>query len=98
MGHTKLDQLKDLKGELETIARLDGVKQKSPGIFYLKTAPFLHFHDKDGKRWADIKTTDDEWKSVEIDFNPSPKAKSQFVKAAQDAYKKLKSKKATSRN
>jgi len=92
MGHTTADNLKDIQSELEMIARLEGVKQKSPGIFYLKTTPFLHFHDKDGKRWADVKTVDGGWQSVEINFNPSTKIKTAFVKIAESAHKKLHSK------
>ncbi len=89
MGHTKADQLKDLKNELDIIASFEGVKQKSPGIFYWKTTSFLHFHDKDGKRWADVKTPDGDWLSIEIDFNATAKDKIAFVKVAQAAYKKL---------
>ena len=90
MGHTKAEQLKDLKSELEAISRLDGMKQKSPGIFYLKSTSFHHFHDKDGKRWADVKTPTGDWESIAIDFNASEKDKTAFMKAAKMAHQKLK--------
>ncbi len=55
MGHTKLELIGDLAFELAALRLLPGIKEKKPGIFYFKALPFLHFHDKDGVRWADIK-------------------------------------------
>ncbi|MBI2963558.1 MAG: hypothetical protein HYY35_07370 [Deltaproteobacteria bacterium] len=50
------DQLGDLKGVLAGIRRLRGVSEPRPGIFYLGQVPFLHFHRKDGARWADVRS------------------------------------------
>jgi hypothetical protein len=85
MGHTKPESLIDLEHEFEIIRSLEGVKEKKPGIFYLKATSFLHFHDKDGKRWADVKTHDG-WLQLDIDFDANPKSKLKFIKAAKDAH------------
>ena len=51
-----LDDLADLFAELRTRA---GVVEKAPGVFYVRRAPFLHFHRTvDGGRRADVKTRD----------------------------------------
>lgn len=54
MGHTKPQDLEDLKPVLDYIRTLEGLKEKTSNIFYYKSAPFLHFHDKNGKRWAEV--------------------------------------------
>ena len=66
----------------------ENIKEKSSGVFYFKSVPFLHFHDKDGKRWADVKVGS-EWKHLEIDFKPSEKAKNSFLKSVQVAHESL---------
>jgi hypothetical protein len=34
---------------------LRSVRERSPGVFYVKGLPFLHFHLKEGRRWADVR-------------------------------------------
>jgi hypothetical protein len=49
----ELDDLADLLAELRTWT---GVVEKKPNVFYVRRAPFLHFHLVDGgRRRADIK-------------------------------------------
>jgi hypothetical protein len=48
-----LDDLADLLAEVRTWA---GVVEKSPGVFYVRRQPFLHFHlVQGGRRRADVK-------------------------------------------
>ena len=49
MSHIKPELVEDLCNELDTIKTLKGIKEKSFGIFYYKSIPFLHFHNKDGR-------------------------------------------------
>jgi len=88
MAHTKPADLKDLEQELSELRSLPGLKEKSPGIFYFKSVSFLHFHDKDGKRWADVKV-DGCWNKLPVDFRASTAAKAKFLKAALDAHAKI---------
>lgn len=81
MGRCDPSLLKDLKNELADIAKLPGLKEKSPGTFYWKQIPFLHFHVKDEDRWADVKISKKEWgKIVPIPFEPSKAARTVFLK------------------
>lgn len=89
MGHTKPALLADIQKELEIIRSIGGIKEKTPGIFYLKSVPFLHFHDSGGRRWADVKTPDGVWKSIDIDFKATRTQKASFVETARVAHEKL---------
>lgn len=48
--------LTDLNPVLAAVRTWDGVVEKTPGVFYLRREPFLHFHlAADGRRRADVK-------------------------------------------
>ena len=51
-GTDTLEQLRDLLVELRQRTLL---KEKSPGIFYVKSKAFLHFHDDPSGIFADVK-------------------------------------------
>lgn len=55
MGRCKYEKLKDLEQALNEIRKLVDLKEPKPGIFYLKSQGFMHFHEKDEKIWADVK-------------------------------------------
>jgi hypothetical protein len=88
MGRAKPDSLKDLASEFAKIEKLAGVKHKSFGTFYYKNTPLLHFHEKDGKRWADLRIAE-KWQKVEIDFSADAKVKKQFLGAVTEAHQAL---------
>jgi hypothetical protein len=88
MGHTKPSSLVDLKEELEFIGALPSIRQKSPGIFYFKSVPFLHFHDENGNRWADVKING-KWQMFKICFAASKAVRATFVKDIELAHKKI---------
>jgi hypothetical protein len=48
-----LDQLAPLLGAIRKHARL---KERKPGVFYLKSAAFLHFHEDPAGLFADLQT------------------------------------------
>lgn len=54
MAHAKADDLKDLKPLLGDIRTLHELKEKSLGCFYLKGKGVLHFHIKQGRRYAHV--------------------------------------------
>ncbi|MGZ3695460.1 MAG: hypothetical protein ACXWQO_15205 [Bdellovibrionota bacterium] len=88
MAHTKPEQLADLESELAEISLLPGLKEKSRGIFYYKSVPFLHFHDAEEERCADIKL-DGTWSRISL---PAPAKKTEsekFLRAVKSAHKKL---------
>ncbi len=51
-GTAALDQLEDL---LSKIRGLPDLKEKSRGVFYLRSKPFLHFHDDPAGLFADLR-------------------------------------------
>jgi len=85
MGHTKPENLLDISAELRAVRHLDSIEERKPGIFYLKRIPFLHFHDKDGKRWADIKTTMG-WKQIDLNFKATASSRRRFLADVRRAY------------
>lgn len=50
-GEAALDQLESL---LAQIRKIEGLKEKKRGIFYLKSKAFLHFHEDPAGLFADL--------------------------------------------
>jgi hypothetical protein len=92
VGHTKPSDLKDVQDLLDEIRQWEQIKEKSPNVFYFKSKPFLHFHDKDGKRWADVLDGDDWGKPLDLPFGATPKQKDTFLKVAMKRYRNLRQK------
>lgn len=88
MNGTRPEALTDLSDEFKQIRSFEGMREKSPGIFYWKNISFLHFHDKDGSRWADVKTSDG-WKQLKIPFAAGARDRAAFLKAVRKAYDAL---------
>ena len=79
MAHCPYDSLADLETELEAIRSLEMLREPKPGIFYLKSKPFLHFHLKDGMRWADARCGHDWGPALDVPFQLSAKARKAFL-------------------
>lgn len=89
MGHTSYDDLSDLKSILAQLRKLPGIKEPKPGIFYYKSAGFLHFHDKDGERWADVRSGESWGAPITIPFDAARKDKAKFLKEVLKRYERL---------
>jgi hypothetical protein len=55
-GQTALDSIEPL---LQRIRAAGGLKEKSRGVFYLKSKSFLHFHEDPKGMFADVRAGDD---------------------------------------
>jgi hypothetical protein len=55
-GATALDQLEPLLAEVRA---LPGLRERSRGVFYRKSRPFLHFHEDAADLYADLRRHDD---------------------------------------
>lgn len=55
MGRCRYELLTDLEPALDEIRNFEGLVEKKPGIFYFKSQGFMHFHEKDGEIWADLR-------------------------------------------
>ena len=54
-GSAALDEIEPL---IERLRALPGLKEKSRGVFYLKSRAFLHFHEDLKGLFADVRTVD----------------------------------------
>lgn len=54
-GSAALDALEPL---LERLRGLGGLREKTRGVFYLKSRAFLHFHEDPSGLYADIRAPD----------------------------------------
>jgi hypothetical protein len=86
MGHTTPANLKDLQDILDEVRTWPGLKERSPNVFYFKSKPFMHFHDKDGKRWADAADGKEWGAPLDIEFGASAKRKREFLKTLRARY------------
>ena len=86
MGHCKDDEILDLKDVLEEIVTWDKIKEKGFGRLYLKSRGFLHFHSKDGRRWADVRDGKDWGDEIDIPLKASMAKKKAFIKEVKKRY------------
>ena len=55
MAHADAKALEALLPLLRQLREIKGLKEVKPGIFYLRGAAFLHFHDEQSSVSADLK-------------------------------------------
>ncbi len=55
MKHATAESLDRIDALLEEIRSVGGIKEKTRGVFYLKSRAFLHFHEDDGITYADVR-------------------------------------------
>ena len=55
MAHANEEALKKLQPVLRQLREIKGLREMKPGIFYLRSNAFLHFHDDQGTLYADLK-------------------------------------------
>lgn len=55
MKHAGLEALKRLDSLLRKVRELPGLRERSPGVFYWKSRPFLHFHEDPTGIYADVR-------------------------------------------
>ena len=87
MAHCPYENLADLESVLEAIRGWPGIKERGPGVFYLKSTPFLHFHEKDGARWADARHGKDWGSRIDIPFKTTKAMRDKFLREIERRYK-----------
>lgn len=55
MKHAGAQALNQIEPILAEIRKLDGLKEKSRGVFYRGSTAFLHFHEDPAGMFADLK-------------------------------------------
>jgi hypothetical protein len=89
MAHTSIENLKDIEPLLNQIRALEGIREPKPAIFYVKSKPFLHFHDADGKRWADAKNGDSWGKPIPLAFSATSADMKKFFAAVVERHQAM---------
>jgi hypothetical protein len=55
MKHISPERLQSLQDLLASIKTINGLREKKSGVFYRKSAAFLHFHEEGELVFADLK-------------------------------------------
>jgi hypothetical protein len=58
MRHARPAALDQLEPLLSRLRAIEGLKEKSRGVFYRRSKAFLHFHEDAAGLFADIRTAD----------------------------------------
>ncbi len=65
MKHAGATALATIEPLLMELRKLDGLVEKSPGVFYRKSVAFLHFHEDPAGMFADVRG-DGEWQRLPV--------------------------------
>ncbi len=87
MGHATPEELEDLDAVLARVRAWPHVNEPSPNAFYVKRTPFLHFHTKDGRRWADARRGKEWGPKIEIPLPASRAQSAQFLSTVEACYR-----------
>ncbi|MBF2053418.1 MAG: hypothetical protein IGS03_08140 [Candidatus Sericytochromatia bacterium] len=79
MAHARPKDLADLSELLARIRTLPGLKETQTGIFYRSGKGFLHFHTRQGERWADIREGPNWGEPVPLPFGADSQAQVAFL-------------------
>ena len=88
MAHCPYAQLHDLEPVLRKIRTWPAVREPSPGVFYVRRLPFLHFHIHEDRRWADARCGLTWGSQLRIDPGSDSAKRERFLKKAERYYRK----------
>lgn len=86
MGRCKYEKLAMIETVLNEIRKLPDLKEPKPGIFYLKSQSFMHFHEKDSNVWADVKDGDTWGEPLDIPIKVTKTFSKKFTKEVFSRY------------
>jgi hypothetical protein len=66
MKHAGLAILGRLEALLESLRAVPGLIEKKPGIFYLKSKAYLHFHEDAAGIFADVRLAGDDFERFAV--------------------------------
>ena len=61
MKHATAEALAGLEGLLASLRALPGLRERGTGVFYRRSRAFLHFHEHDGRVYADLRLSGDDF-------------------------------------
>ena len=86
MGRCKYEQLKHIEIALNKVRIFKDLKEPKPGIFYLKSQGFLHFHEKNEKIWADARDGKNWGMPIDLPPKVTKSFLLKFVREIRDRY------------
>lgn len=66
MRHITSDRLADLDALLVQLRSIDALVERSPGVFYVKSRAFLHFHEDGNDVYADVRLDGTEFDRMRV--------------------------------
>jgi hypothetical protein len=66
MKHASASALNSLDKLLANLRRLPGLVERKPGIFYVKSQAYLHFHEDPSGLFADVKLAGREFERFRV--------------------------------
>jgi hypothetical protein len=95
MAYCPPEMLDDLRDVLSAVRGWSGIIEKKPGVFYVGSQPFLHFHLlREGRRRADIKGCT-EWIHIDLPHPLSAARRRAFLRDLRARYAEKPNKRAT---
>lgn len=91
MAHCPYDKIKNLEPAFVKIRKLEKIKEPKPGIFYLKSQGFLHFHIKNdatgmARIWAHVRDGQNWTDDLDIPAKPTARFLKEFYSRIYTAY------------
>lgn len=74
MRHARPVALDRLETLIAALREIDGLVEKSRGVFYKRGRAFLHFHEDGEGLFADIRGDDDDFDRFEVTAPPAQRA------------------------
>ena len=86
VAHCRPELLADLAPVLDAIRGWDFIKEPTPCVFYIRSTPFLHFHIKGERRWADVRQGAAWGTQLDVAAGCSAKERRAFLAAVESRY------------
>jgi hypothetical protein len=61
MRHITPGRLAEIDGLLAELRRVEGLQERSTGVFYVRSRAFLHFHEDGDDVYADVRLEGDDF-------------------------------------
>ena len=75
MRHARAEALDALEPLLERLRAFAALKERSRGVFYVKSQAFLHFHEDPAGLFADVRGADGgDFERIKVDDQPGADA------------------------
>jgi len=82
MKHAETEALSQLEGLLAGLRSIETLKEKRPGVLYLRSRAFLHFHEDPTGLFVDIRLSGEDFTRLPVN---TPNEREKVLRVAQTA-------------